>query len=165
MAQLQNGQKAPDFTLPTDNGDVTLSDLLEQSESGVVLYFYPRAMTPGCTIEADDFESARDAFENAGYTILGVSPDSLERLSRFRTKEALGFLLASDVDHAVLEEYGAWGEKTSFGKTTVGVIRSTLVIDKDGTVRMAKYEVKAKGHVQRIGKELGLNISVAPGVE
>lgn len=128
--------------------------------STVVLYFYPAAMTPGCTTQAVDFSAALEKFKQAGYTILGVSPDSVERLAQFRDKSDVGFSLLSDADHQVMDSYGAYGKRTLYGKEIVGVLRSTFVIDVDdegnGQVRVAQYNVKATGHVARLQRELGI---------
>ena len=130
MSRLAPGDLAPDFTLTSHTGDeVTLSDL---RGAPVVLYAYPAAMTPGCTTQACDFRDARDPFSAAGYSVYGLSPDSPDKLARFAEKEHLTFPLLSDPDRTVLTAYGAYGEKTSYGRKTVGVIRSTFVIDEQG---------------------------------
>ena len=142
--------KAPTFKLTTDTGDtVTLPDT-----GTVLVYFYPRANTPGCTTEACDFRDA--AVENPvleGVDIIGISPDSPEKLAKFRADHGLTFTLASDPDHAVAEAYGAWGEKKNYGKVTQGIIRSTFLI-KDGAIVQEWKNVRAKGHVERVLKEL-----------
>ena len=156
--RLAEGAKAPDFTLRVvGGGEVTLSAALREAAKGVIVYFYPRAMTPGCTTEACDFRDSENSLHSAGYTVIGISPDSVERLEKFVDKESLNFPLASDADRAVMEAYGAYGEKMNYGKVTVGVIRSTFVVAKDGTIASAKYAVKAKGHVARLRKELGID--------
>ena len=154
MTRLAPGDKAPDFTLPTDDGStVALADL---RGSKVVLYVYPAAMTPGCTTQACDFRDDLTVFSDAGYRVLGLSPDALEKLARFRAAEGLTFPLLSDPSKDVLTAYGAYGEKQLYGKTVVGVIRSTFVLDEDGTVQHAQYGVKAKGHVAKLRRDLGL---------
>lgn len=152
MTRLNPGDQAPTFTLPTADGEVSLADELASAERGVIVYFYPQAGTPGCTKEACDF---RDATKLDGYTVIGVSPDSVEALRAFAADQSLDFILASDEDHSVMEAYGAWGEKKNYGRTYVGVIRSTIVIAPDGKVTTARYNVKATGHVARLERELG----------
>jgi thioredoxin-dependent peroxiredoxin len=153
-AQLGLGDTAPDFTLEdADGNQVTLSDL---RGGKVILYFYPEAMTSGCTTEACDFTAARGSLDTGGYTVLGVSRDAPSKLQKFRTKERLDLTLLSDPDRAVHDLYGAWGEKTLYGKTMIGVIRSTFVIDENGVITQAYRNVKATGHVERVLRELGL---------
>nr|WP_246425677.1 thioredoxin-dependent thiol peroxidase [Streptomonospora nanhaiensis] len=153
---MQPGDTAPDFTLTADDGGkVSLADVLAGGRR-VVLYFYPAAMTPGCTTEACDFRDSLGDFSGAGVAVLGVSPDAPERLARFREQEGLTFPLLSDPEKEVLRAYGAFGEKKNYGRVVQGVIRSTFVIDPDGTVAKAFYNVKATGHVARIKRELGL---------
>ncbi|WP_054952199.1 thioredoxin-dependent thiol peroxidase [Flaviflexus massiliensis] len=152
MARLEVGDRAPEFTIETPNGTVSLADLLEKAEKGVIVYFYPKAMTPGCTTEACDFRDAR--LTDAGYEVIGISPDSINKLQSFAEAELLDFPLGSDPDHEVLEAYGAWGEKKNYGRTVVGVIRSTFVINPDGTIAEAMYNVKATGHVARVTKNI-----------
>jgi peroxiredoxin Q/BCP len=152
--RLQAGELAPDFTLPdTDGNKVSLSSLRGQR---VIIYFYPAAMTPGCTKEACDFRDSLASLAAAGLTVLGISPDSPAKLTKFRDKEGLNFPLLSDTDRRVLEAYGAYGEKMMYGKTSVGVIRSTFVVGPDGTLEHAYYGVKATGHVARLRKDLGI---------
>jgi thioredoxin-dependent peroxiredoxin len=152
--RLAPGDPAPDFTLPdADGNQVTLSALRGQR---VIIYFYPAAMTPGCTKEACDFRDAGGDLSGAGLTVLGVSPDSPARLAKFREKEGLTFPLLSDPGRDVLHAYGAYGEKMMYGKATVGVIRSTFVIGPDGTIEKAYYGVKATGHVARLLADLGV---------
>jgi thioredoxin-dependent peroxiredoxin len=153
--RLSPGEQAPDFTLPADDGStVALGDL---RGSKVVLYIYPAAMTPGCTTQACDFRDDLRSFEAAGYRVLGLSPDGPEKLQRFRTKQELTFPLLSDPSKEVMTAYGAYGEKKLYGKTVTGVIRSTFVLDEDGTVVHAQYGVKAKGHVAKLRRDLGLD--------
>ncbi|KIH99912.1 peroxiredoxin [Streptomonospora alba] len=155
--RLRQGDPAPEFTLTAaDGADVSLSEVLASDGKRVVLYFYPAAMTPGCTTEACDFRDNLSDLEDAGVTVLGVSPDSPEKLAEFREKEGLTFPLLSDPGKEVLRAYGAFGEKNNYGKVVQGVIRSTFVIDPDGTVAKAFYNVKATGHVERVKRELGL---------
>lgn len=149
MARLEKNEKAPDFTIPTQKGEVSLDQLLAESDKGVIVYFYPKASTPGCTTEACDF---RDA--DLGYTVIGISPDKMEAIEKFADEQDLDFYLGSDPDKKVLEAYGAWGEKKNYGKVVVGVIRSTVIVGKDGLVEDALYNVKATGHVARLTKNL-----------
>lgn len=152
--RLAPGDKAPEFTLPDADGNlVSLSSLRGQQ---VIVYFYPAAMTPGCTKQACDFRDSLSALAAAGTAVLGISPDTPAKLAKFRERDALTFPLLSDPRHEVLKAYGAYGEKTMYGKTTVGVIRSTFVIDPEGKVARAYYNVKATGHVERLRKELGI---------
>jgi thioredoxin-dependent peroxiredoxin len=152
--RLAPGDQAPDFTLPdADGNDVSLASLRGQR---VIIYFYPAAMTPGCTKQACDFRDSKADLSGAGFAVLGISPDSPAKLARFRDKEGLTFPLLSDSDRAVLTAYGAYGEKMMYGKKTVGVIRSTFVVGPDGKIEQALYGVKATGHVARLRKELGV---------
>jgi thioredoxin-dependent peroxiredoxin len=152
--RLAAGDAAPDFTLSDDSGhQVSLSSLRGQR---VIIYFYPAAMTPGCTKQACDFRDSRADLADSGFTVLGISPDGPAKLAKFRDNEGLTFPLLSDPDREVLQAYGAFGEKMMYGKTTVGVIRSTFVIDPDGKVEHAYYGVKATGHVARLRKDLGV---------
>jgi peroxiredoxin Q/BCP len=155
MPRLAAGDTAPDFTLPTaDGGSVTLSDLRGEH---VVVYFYPAAGTPGCTKQACDFRDSLASLQGRGYRVVGVSPDPVAKLAAFAQAEALTFPLASDPDKAVLEAWGAWGEKTLYGKTVTGVIRSTVVVDPEGAVQLAQYNVKATGHVAKLRRDLGID--------
>ena len=152
--RLEPGDEAPDFTLPDADGkQVSLSSLRGQQ---VIVYFYPAAMTPGCTKEACDFRDSIQSLAAAGVTVLGISPDKPERLAKFRDRDNLNFPLLSDPDHAVEQAYGAYGEKTLYGKTTIGVIRSTFLVDEQGKIARAYYNVKATGHVERLRKDLGI---------
>lgn len=154
MTRLEPGDLAPDFTLPDqDLAPVSLRDFRGR---GVVLFFYPAAMTPGCTTEACDFRDSLAPLEAAGYAVLGISRDDPTTLQQFRERDGLTYPLLSDSDHAVHEAYGAWGEKTNYGKTVLGVIRSTFVVDGDGRIAHALYNVKATGHVARVRSLLGL---------
>jgi peroxiredoxin Q/BCP len=153
--RLEPGSPAPDFTLvDQDDRPVSLSSL---RGGGVVLFFYPEAMTPGCTTEACDFRDSLAPLQAAGYTVLGISRDEPEKLRRFRERDGLTYDLLSDPDHSVHEAYGAWGEKLNYGKTVTGVLRSTFVIDAEGRIEHALYNVKATGHVARIRKLVGLD--------
>jgi peroxiredoxin Q/BCP len=153
--RLSPGDAAPDFTLPTDNGDqLTLKDLRGRK---VVLYAYPAAMTPGCTKQACDFRDSLGSLQAAGYEVVGISPDTPAKLAQFRERDAITFPLVSDRDKSVLTAYGAFGEKQLYGKTVTGVIRSTFVIDEDGTIERAMYNVKATGHVAKLRRDLGVD--------
>jgi peroxiredoxin Q/BCP len=150
--RLAKGDPAPDFTLSDDTvNQVSLADYRGRS---VVVYFYPRASTPGCTKEACDFRDNLAVLNDAGYDVLGISPDQPAKLARFREEEGLTFPLLSDPDRAVLTEWGAYGEKQNYGRTIMGVIRSTFVVNPDGTIGQALYNVKATGHVARLLKDL-----------
>ena len=152
--RLSPGDVAPDFTLPTDDGSsVSLADLRGRK---VIVYFYPAAMTPGCTKQACDFTESLSSLQQAGYEVLGVSPDKPANLARFRARDALSITLLSDEDKSVMTSYGAFGEKKMYGKTVQGVIRSTFVIDEEGKVEVAQYNVKATGHVSKLRRDLGL---------
>ncbi|UOE25979.1 thioredoxin-dependent thiol peroxidase [Agromyces soli] len=154
-ARLAPGDPAPDFTLDDQDGTpVTLSSL---RGGKVVLYFYPEAMTPGCTTEACDFRDSLNSFKAAGIRVLGVSKDEVEKLKRFAERDRLNFTLLADPDLAVQQAYGVWGEKSLYGKIVVGSIRSTFVIDEEGRIAKTFYNVKATGHVARIRRELGLD--------
>ncbi|WP_432548057.1 thioredoxin-dependent thiol peroxidase [Kineococcus sp. SYSU DK004] len=153
--RLTPGDTAPDFTLTAHDGStVTLSQLRGEH---VVVYFYPAAMTPGCTTQACDFRDSLDALAASGYRVLGVSPDPVAKLAEFAERDGLTFPLLSDPDHAVLEAWGAWGEKTMYGRTSVGVVRSTVVVDPEGVVQLAQYNVRATGHVAKLRRDLGLD--------
>jgi peroxiredoxin Q/BCP len=150
--KLAPGDTAPDFSLPDADGtQVSLSALRGQR---VIVYFYPAAMTPGCTKEACDFRDNLGVLAGAGLTVLGISPDAPAKLARFRDKEKLTFPLLADPDLAVHKAYGAYGEKTMYGRKRVGVIRSTFVVGADGRIEQGFYNVKATGHVERLRKEL-----------
>ena len=152
--RLSPGDAAPDFTLPTDTGEtVSLSDLRGRK---VIVYFYPAAMTPGCTKQACDFTDSLESLRAAGYEVIGISPDKPAKLAKFRERDALSITLASDEDRSVLEAYGAFGEKKLYGKVVQGVIRSTIVVDEDGNVALAQYNVKATGHVAKLRRDLAL---------
>ncbi len=145
-------ERAPDFTLPDHEGrPVSLGDFAGKR---LIVFFYPKAMTPGCTTEACDFRDRYERFLDAGFEIVGVSPDPPERNARFREKEALPFPLLSDTDHRVAEAFGAWGTKKNYGREYEGLIRSTFVVEPDGTISHAYRNVRAKGHVERLAREL-----------
>ena len=155
MSKLTPGDPAPDFTLTaSDSSVVSLADLRGRS---VIVYFYPAAATPGCTKEACDFRDNLNSLAASGYAVLGISPDKVEKLAKFAADEALNFPLLSDPDHAVAEAYGAWGEKKNYGKTYEGLIRSTVVVDPEGKVSLAQYNVRATGHVAKLRRDLGLD--------
>lgn len=155
MSRLEPGTQAPSFTLQDATGKpVSLSDFEGQK---VILYFYPKASTPGCTTQACDFRDNLASLSAHGYTVLGISPDPVSALEKFTSNQELTFPLLSDEDHAVAEAYGAWGEKKNYGKIYVGLIRSTLVLHEDHTVAQAFYNVRAKGHVAKLRRDLGID--------
>ena len=150
--RLTPGDTAPDFTLPDADGKpVSLADYRGRR---VVVYFYPAAGTPGCTKQACDFRDSLTELNGAGLDVLGISPDKPAKLAKFRDKEGLTFPLLSDADKDVLNTWGAFGEKQMYGKTVTGVIRSTFVIDPDGKIEVAQYNVRATGHVAKLRKDL-----------
>ena len=152
--RLTVGDTAPDFTLTDDQGaQVSLSDFRGQK---VIVYFYPAAMTPGCTTQACDFSDNINTLHREGFEVLGISPDKPEKLAKFRAKDGLTIRLLSDADRSVMNAYAAFGEKKLYGKTVEGVIRSTVVVDEEGKVSHALYNVKATGHVAKLRKDLGL---------
>ncbi len=152
--RLSPGDPAPDFTLRSDTGEeVTLSALRGRK---VIVYFYPAAMTPGCSTQACDFTDSLGALRDAGYDVLGISPDKPDKLAKFRERDRLTITLLSDADRAVMTAYGAFGEKKLYGKLVQGVIRSTIVVDEDGNVEVAQYNVKATGHVAKLRRDLAL---------
>jgi len=158
MTQLHPGDTAPAFTLlDADERPVSLSGY---AGGRVIVYFYPAAMTPGCTIQAVDFDAALRDLALAGYQVVGISPDSPKKLARFREMENLGFPLLADPDREVLKAYGAYGSKTLYGKAVEGVLRSTFIVDVDaegsGKVALAQYNVRASGHVAKLRRDLGV---------
>jgi peroxiredoxin Q/BCP len=155
MTRLAPGDPAPEFTLQTDSSE-TLS-LVDLRGRKVVLYAYPAAMTPGCTKQACDFTDSLDSLRGAGYEVLGISPDAPSKLAKFREKDALTIRLLSDADKSVMAAYGAFGEKKLYGKLVNGVIRSTFVVDEDGRIELAQYNVKATGHVAKLRRDLALD--------
>ncbi len=153
--RLDVGSQAPAFTLQSDAGvEVSLSDFNGRT---ALLYFYPAAMTPGCTKQACDFRDNLAVFDGSGYVIIGISPDNPAKLARFRENDGLPFTLLSDPDHHVMEQYGAWGQKQLYGKTVTGVIRSTIVVGPTGIVEVARCNVKATGHVAKLLRDLQLS--------
>ena len=153
--RLTAGDRAPDFSLTDDRGQsVSLADLRGRR---TIVYVYPAALTPGCTTQACDFRDSLESLRAAGYEVVGLSPDKPEKLARFRDAEGLTFPLLSDPSKEVLTAYGAYGEKSLYGKTVVGVIRSTFVLDEEGVVTSASYAVKAKGHVAKLRRDLGVD--------
>ena len=158
MTQLAAGDRAPEFALPDQNGrTVTLGDLCASTDKGVIVYFYPKACTPGCTKEACDFRDSLEALKAAGYAVVGISPDPESAQAKFSSRHNLPFPLLSDSDHTVMEAWGVWGEKKNYGKVYTGVIRSTVVVAPDGTVALAQYNVRATGHVKRLRAALGVD--------
>ena len=153
--RLSPGDPAPDLTLESDTGEtVSLADLRGRQ---VIVYFYPAAMTPGCTKQACDFTDSLDSLKGAGYEVLGISPDKPEKLARFRERDSLTITLLSDPDKSTMTAWGAFGEKKLYGKLVQGVIRSTVVVDEEGRVEVAQYNVKATGHVAKLRRDLGLD--------
>ena len=156
-SRLSPGDAAPEFSLPDDTGtEVALSDFRGRK---VIVYFYPAAMTPGCTKQACDFTDSLDSLQAQGYEVLGISPDKPEKLAKFRERDGLTIRLLSDPEKKILGAYGAFGEKKLYGKVVQGVIRSTFVVDEDGKVALAQYNVKATGHVAKLRKDLALDVA------
>ena len=158
MTRLTAGDPAPDFTLPSADGQPL--SLADYAGKRVIVYFYPAAMTPGCTTQAIDFTAALEGLSAAGLEVVGISPDTPEKLIEFREQQSINFPLLSDADRATLTAYGAYGEKLLYGKLMEGVIRSTFVVDVDksgrGTIAVAQYNVKAAGHVDKLKRDLGI---------
>jgi peroxiredoxin Q/BCP len=152
VPKLDVGDAAPDFSLTASDGSTV--SLKDYRGKHVVVYFYPAAMTPGCTTQACDFRDSLASLQGAGFAVVGVSPDTVDKLAAFVEQEHLTFPLGSDPEHAVLEAWGAWGEKLNYGKTVTGVIRSTVVVDAEGKVELAQYNVKATGHVAKLRRDL-----------
>jgi len=152
--KLQPGTQAPDFTLQDADGKQTA--LADYRGKNVIVYFYPEAATPGCTTEACDFRDNLASFQGSGYAVLGISPDAPEKLANFTGDFGLTFPLLADEDHAVALAYGAWGEKLIDGEVHEGIVRSTVVLDAEGKVTLAQYQVKAQGHVQALREQLGV---------
>lgn len=156
MSRLEAGQQAPAWTLPgADGNPVSLSDFAGQH---LIIYFYPAALTPGCTTQACDFRDNLAVLQSRGYAVVGISPDAPDKLTSFVEQEGLTFPVLSDEGKEVLTAYGAYGQKKLYGKTVTGVIRSTVVVDAQGTVSLAKYDVKAKGHVAALARSLGVDL-------
>lgn len=153
--QLATGDTAPNFSLKDSSG--TTVSLEDFRGSKVVVYFYPAASTPGCTKEACDFRDNLASLAGHGYKVVGISPDSVEKLAKFAKNEELTFPLLSDEDHAVAQAYGAWGEKKNYGKIYEGLIRSTIIVDENGIVSLAQYNVRATGHVAKLRRDLGID--------
>ena len=150
-------RRPPTFTAHTTQGTLSLVGSARRFLARRVVYFYPKASTPGCTKEACDFRDSLASLQGAGYSVIGVSADSMAALERFTEKQSLTFPLASDPDHEILEAWGAWGEKKNYGRTYVGIIRSTVVVSPDGTVALAQYNVKATGHGRAPAQGLGID--------
>lgn len=148
------GAEAPGFTLKDSTGKEV--SLVSSRGRSTIVYFYPAAATPGCTKQACDFRDSLASFKSAGYEVLGISPDPLGKLAAFAADEGLSFPLLSDEDHSVAESYGAWGEKKNYGRTYKGLIRSTIVVDPEGKVVLAQYNVRATGHVAKLRRDLKL---------
>ena len=157
MTRLQSGDPAPAFSLPSQDGSIV--SLADYSGRKLILFAYPAAMTPGCTTQACDFRDALTPLEQAGYAIVGISPDTPEKLTRFTEAESLTYPLLSDPDKEILTAYGAYGTKKLYGKEVVGVIRSTFVIDEQGVIELARYNVKATGHVASLAKALKISVA------
>ena len=153
MARLAAGDAAPAFTLPDQDGRPV--ELRDFAGSTVIVYFYPADDTPGCTKEACQFNENLSAFQRAGAKVVGISPDGAAKHVKFREKYGLSFPLLSDPEHQVMEKYGAWGEKTMYGKKTVGTIRSTFLVDPSGKIAQAWYNVRADGHATKVLETLG----------
>ena len=153
--RLAAGDPAPEFSLPTDTGEIL--SLKQLRGRKVVLYAYPAAMTPGCTTQACDFRDSLSSLHARGIEVIGISPDSPAKLAKFRERDGLTFPLVSDPTKEVLTAYGAYGEKQNYGRTVMGVIRSTFVIGADGRIEKAMYNVKAAGHVAKMRRELGID--------
>ncbi|MDU0479785.1 thioredoxin-dependent thiol peroxidase [Staphylococcus chromogenes] len=153
--RLTIGDEAPTFELPNDEGGTT--SLADFRGERVVLFFYPRANTPGCTKEACDFRDYLEPLNNVGIKVVGISPDPVAKLQKFRADHSLNFPLLSDEERSVLKAYGAFGEKKNYGKVVEGVIRSTFLIEADGTIGLALYNVRATGHAARVLRELGVS--------
>ena len=153
-ARLSVGDEAPGFTLPSDDGN--LVSLSSHRGRKTIVYFYPAAMTPGCSKQACDFTDSLDSLATQGFDVIGISPDLPAKLAKFRERDGLTITLLSDADRSVMTSYGAFGEKKLYGKVVKGVIRSTFVLDENGVVEVAQYNVKATGHVAKLRKDLGL---------
>lgn len=155
MSQLSPGEPAPDLSLVDYTGEPFSLESLRGRKA--IVYFFPAAMTPGCSLQAEDFRDNLSSFAEAGYEVVGVSPDAPEKLAEFHERDRLTYPLLSDPDRSTMTAWGAYGEKTLYGKVVTGVIRSTVVVDEQGVVTLAKYNVKAKGHVAMLRKALGLD--------
>jgi peroxiredoxin Q/BCP len=155
MTRLAAGDPAPDFTLPTDDGKTV--SLADSRGRKTIVYFYPAAMTAGCTTQACDFTDSLSSLRAHGYDVLGISPDSPAKLAKFRERDHLTITLLADPDKSVMKAYGAFGEKKLYGRTVEGVIRSTFVVDEAGRIELAQYNVKATGHVAKLRRDLGID--------
>ena len=155
--RLSPGDPAPGFSLPDSTGGTTsLADLAGQR---VLLYFFPQVDTPACTQQACDFRDSLASLSGAGYTVVGISPDPADAVRTFAREQDLGFLLLADEDHAVAEAYGTWGEKVNYGRTYQGLIRSTFIVEPDGRIGLAQYNVRAKGHVAKLHRDLRIPVA------
>lgn len=153
--RLAVGDIAPDFTLNDAQGNpVSLENFRGKK---TIVYFYPAASTPGCTKQACDFRDSLESLQGLGYAVVGISPDQPAKLEKFVSKEELNFPLLSDPEHVVSEAYGAWGEKKNYGRVYEGLIRSTVVVDEQGKVSLAQYNVRATGHVAKLRRDLGID--------
>ncbi|WP_431711799.1 thioredoxin-dependent thiol peroxidase [Glutamicibacter uratoxydans] len=153
--RLAVGDTAPAFTLSDSEGNsVSLADFRGKK---TIVYFYPAASTPGCTKQACDFRDSLESLQGLGYAVVGISPDQTTKLEKFASKEELNFPLLSDPEHTVSEAYGAWGEKKNYGRVYEGLIRSTIVVDEEGKVSLAQYNVRATGHVAKLRRDLGID--------
>lgn len=157
MTKLTVGEVAPEFNLETLEGSLSLAGLVKNADKGVIVYFYPKAGSPGCTAEACDFRDNLNSLKSAGYSVIGISPDTIADLKEFAEEESLNFVLGSDPKHQVMDQWGTWGEKDLHGKKVVGVIRSTFVVDKNGKISLIQYNVEATGHVARLRRSLGVD--------
>jgi peroxiredoxin Q/BCP len=153
--RLNVGDQAPELTLSSSNGERV--NLVDFRGERVIVYFYPKAMTPGCTTEARDFRDSLTELNNAGYKVIGVSPDSVEKLVEFANQESLTFLLCSDTEKSVHTSWGAYGEKIKDGETVLGVIRSIVVVGNEGQVELAQYDIKPDGAVAALRAALGIS--------
>ena len=153
--RLNVGDQAPELALSSSNGERV--NLVDFRGERVIVYFYPKAMTPGCTTEARDFRDSLTELNNAGYKVIGVSPDSVEKLVEFANQELLTFLLCSDIEKTVLTSWGAYGEKIKDGETVLGVIRSIVVVGNEGQVELAQYDIKPDGAVAALRTALGIS--------
>jgi peroxiredoxin Q/BCP len=155
MTRLSPGDPAPTFSLPADDGSTV--SLADKRGHKVIVYFYPAAMTPGCTTQACDFRDSLSSLQAHGFDVVGISPDAPSKLVKFRERDGLTFPLLSDADRSVMNAYGAYGEKKLYGKTVEGVILSTFVVDEEGRIEVAQYNVKATGHVAKLRRDLGID--------
>lgn len=158
MPRLSPGDEVPDVAVdPIGGPATTLLEAAAQYERGLIIYFYPAAGTPGCTKQACDFRDNLASLQSHGYGVIGISPDKTAKLQKFAESEGLDFPLIPDPEHELLEAFGAWGEKKNYGRTYVGVIRSTIVVDPEGVVTLAQYNVRASGHVSKLRRDLEID--------